>query len=211
MANQRPIRRPPIPRWKRGRRRPVRWIEGNSHNSNLATCVFDTVNDMQCEPQTPRVLLDGDSDFEWADRNEVRVDRIVGTLSWRGDIYEPGLTAGGPPPAVVRFGIIAIEEAEGVFPFINLFDREALEEFQWMWLYQSMGNVQYDAAVAEGQQIVKQYEDVRLDIRTRRSIGKKDAIVLYSQFAYLSDQPLAAGTVGLNPQYVHSLRCIIRS
>lgn len=210
MANQRPIRRAPFPRFRRRRRRPQRWIEGNSAIS--ATEFPCTVQGslVQCLPDTPvRVLLDGDADWEWADRSEVVVDRIVGSLTWRLFMdNEPGPTV---VPFLVRYGVLALEETEDTYPTIDLFDREAIEEYQWMWIDQfsvsGMNNVQYDDPNDPATAFVLTTYDTKLDIATRRKLGKKDRVVLYAQFHYMGGNETNVHSI----QVVPLLRTIIQS
>lgn len=173
-------------------------------------CVFSAVSPIPCDPASnPRELLVGDSDWDWADRNEVRVDRIVGTISWRvADAYE-SFNVGYPQPWVVRFGILATEETDRLYQAIDLFDRESLEEFQWMYLHQSMGTTE-TFLVADGIYNI-QYEDLHIDVRTRRALGKKDSVVLYAQAKRHTDSPPGVTITSLQAQYVESLRCIIRA
>lgn len=217
MANSRPIRRRPWrrPPWrKRGASRPTKWIEGNSHGSfNLSTCTLATT-DISCSPTTPRVVLAGDQDIEWADRDEVRVDRIVGTVnvvSWYNDINASPYGGEYYPP-IIAFGLLCVEDTDGLFQTIDLFDRESVEEYEWMWLERRM---MVDAPAMAWNPDANEYNFnhhyslvMDWDVRTRRTMGKKDSIVLYSQFGIPSNFDFG-GTLRL-PAYHYELRTILR-
>lgn len=213
MANQRPIRRPPIPRWRRGRRRPVRWIDAASSRTLSAPCTTSGF-DLLCDPSPPAVLLYGDADWEWADRSEVRIDRLVGSASWRSASVYPadtGFPVGEPVPWIVRIGVLAVEDTDTTYPVLDLFDPEVLEEYQWMWLYSSTGNHSYNfTSAAEALSQLNQWDNIPMDIRTRRSLGKKDSVLLYAQTSLLSSVS-TAGTNYLMPRLSWQLRSIIRS
>lgn len=213
MANNRPIRRGRIP-FRRGRRWTAstlkhRWIDGNSSRTSL-DCAQIT-KDLLCDPdENPVQLLYGDADWDWADASEVRIDRIVGSICWDSEVAYPGSGTVGEPRAIeVRLGIIATEEDGGVAPVLDLFDPEVLEEHQWMWLYNSMGD--RDVKLDNNGQAFYQWDNIDVDIRTRRKLGKKDSVWLYGQFHHHTNQANAAGTVTRVPILTHMLRCIIRS
>jgi len=214
MANQRPIRRPPTPRWKRGRRRPVRWLDANSTRAEAGLC-NQVVWDLFCEPSAPiAILLDGDADWDWADRSNVRIDRILGTISWDANAARitTGVSTGIPAYLDVRLGILAVED--GLPETIDLFDPENLEEYEWMWLYHSMGRTQrgYQPVGEEVLHWMDQSDNIPIDIRTRRSLGKKDKVVLYGQYKRHSfTDSDGAGTVTGLPRVTSQLRSILRS
>lgn len=211
MANQRPIRVPPHARrrWRRGPQRPRRWIEGNSHQAANEICVFDTTNGVLCDPGTPRVLLAGDSDIEWADRSEVRCDRLLGQLTWHA--WNLVTSPVDIAPWVVRFGVLAVEETDGLFQSIDLFDRESLEEYQWMWLYQTIGEASFYWNPELTQQLHYQQENIPIDIATRRTMGKKDSIVLYSQARRQATGTPFASINSQLPTFTYQLRSVLRA
>lgn len=205
MANNRPIRTPRSPRWRRGkffpRRAPVRWIDCNSHQRD--ECGISPTN-IACEPQaSPRELLVGDLDFDWSDRNEVLVDRIVGTITFNVQSFA---TNNIPYPTIVRFGILATEETDRVYNPIDLFDPESLEEYQWMWLQQL--SIPYNGENIDGDTTVRSDAiiDVPLDIHTRRKIGKKDSVVLYAQVV-----GNVTTAINFEGNYSYLLRAVIKS
>lgn len=215
MANTRPIRRGRIPfrrgrRWMGASKTARRWLDGNSSRDSAQICAL-TGKDLDCtEPDgSPVQLLYGDTDWDWADSSEVRIDRILGSISWDSWLASDDVVAGCPIPVVVRLGILATEGDQAVAPTINLFDPEDLEEQQWMWLYSSQGehSVSLSGAILHR----TQYDNIDVDIRTRRTLGKKDSIWLYGQFKYNSSIGQCAGVTGRNPRVSHELRCILRS
>lgn len=212
MANQRPIRRAPFPRFRRRKRRPQRWIEGNSGISATEDPCTVQGSLIECVPDTPvRVLLDGDQDWEWADRSEVVVDRIVGTLSFRFFMDASGGST--LPPFMIRFGILALEETEDTYPTIDLYDRESLEEYQWMWIDQFTitpgkdAALQFDDPAVPTTVYILGSKDEKIDVATRRKLGKKDRVVLYSQFHFMGGSESATRSM----QVIPLLRCIIQS
>lgn len=187
-----------------------RWLDSNSSRDGAGICTL-TGKDLDCiEPDaSPVQLLYGDTDWDWADNSEVRIDRILGSISWDSWLSVGDLTAGCPIPVVVRLGILATEGDASNAPVVNLFDPEDLEEQQWMWLYSSQG----DHSVAMYDTIIHrtQWDNIDVDIRTRRTLGKKDSVWLYGQFKYNTSIGACAGTTGRNPRVTHQLRCILRS
>lgn len=205
MANQRPIRRAPFPRFRRGRRRPVRWIEGNSTSAGLTACAQAVVTAL-CDPSPPRkILLDGDSDWEWADKNNVRIDRLVGQINW----YAVASNAEADPvPFNLRMGVLAVEDGDA--PTLDLWDRETIEEYEWMWLYSTVGDSQWiQTGISAATLQVRQQETIPVDIRTRRSLGKKDQVLFYAQCKIMSSNEFEG--LALLPNITMMLRAIIRS
>lgn len=192
---------------------PVRWLDANSTQGVVENpCGMQPLY-IACEPLAagPVELLVGDLDWDWSDASEVRIDRIVGTMSW---VYKSSGSAFTDPalPLAMRFGILATEDTDRVYQTIDLFDPESLEEFSWMWL-------EHRTALGTENQFfddtgVPQYIyhsgaiDIPLDIRTRRKLGKKDAIVLYAQTKLIAPNP-ANYTVTSNLTWL--LRSIVRS
>jgi len=152
-----------------------------------------------CEPQLPRELLVGDLDFDWADANEVLVDRIVGTVSLNVQSFSSNNI---PYPVIFRFGVLATEETDRVYQTIDLFDPESLEEYSWMWLQQV--SVNYNGVYVPADQTVRSdaIVDVPLDISTRRKIGRKDSIVMYCQ---------AVGNVATAENFITKMSYLLRA
>lgn len=213
MANNRPINRRPWRKkpWSRGNRRPVRWVELNNTetvddcqvSAHNAVCAFD--DPVLRKPGTLE-LWSGDFDAEYADDASVVCERIVGDISLGGI----SLASDGQfVVPYVRLGLLAVEEVENIGDYEppNLFLREDLEEFEWMWLYGSdfKGNWQptLDWEAVPG---MRYGDQLHIDLRVKRKLGKKDHIVLLAQFATLG--PLVGSvTVG----YFHTLRGVFSS
>jgi len=212
MANQRPINRRPAAyarrrgRWKAFNKalHPVRWLDCNSSQVEEAPCGVNVLY-LGCDPlSTPVELLVGDLDWDWSDTSEVRIDRLVGTMSWHYRSVSTNLSA-PPYPLILRFGILATEDTDRVYQTIDLFDPESLEEYSWMWLHQSIAA---DSPVSPDDDSFQGSLDIALDVRSRRKLGKKDSIVLYAQTKLAAPAPSSFNVVsGLT----WMLRAIIRS
>lgn len=215
-VNNRPIQRKPVAYAKRkGRWRalnkalhPTRWLDANSTQGVVETCGTQPIY-LSCNPlASPVELLVGDQDWDWSDSSEVRIDRLVGTMSWT---YSYANDASTDPilPLILRFGILATEDTDRVYQTIDLFDPESLEEFQWMWLEQRTA---FDQPYIRGDSppfsIYNGAVDIPLDIRTRRKLGKKDSVVLYAQTKLVAPAPTGY-TVSSGLTWL--LRSIIRS
>lgn len=211
MANQRPIRRAPSSRWRwrRGKRLPRRWLDGNSSRAVELGCGQE-VFDLQCDPASPiRTLFYGDTDWDWADSSEVLVDGIIGRFHWDALNQIQDDSLGIWHPQTVRLGVLAVEDSD-VPPTIDLFDNEVREEYEWMYLYSAIGKLEN---LSPGQFPITslfQYEDVDVNIRTRRKLGKKDGIYLYAQTRLHSDT-VVTGTTFRLPVLSTDLRAIIKS
>jgi len=175
---KRRVRRPLLSRVKR----PVRWFDGGSTVGQTDPPLVQTWS-LAPDPSTwpaagGRELIAGDIDLEWMDKNEVVVERIVGDLAFSF------LSVPVPPSteifALVRLGILVVEEVESLASWVPpwLFDNEAIEEFEWMWLNQFV--IKGDPTVEAG--VVRGYENVHIDLRVKRKMGKKDHLVLVGQF-----------------------------
>lgn len=184
MANQRPIRRPRVPAWKRGKRRPIRW---NAASTGYTPEVGSGLNivDVYGVGAVPLVspsfiLVDGQVDVEpWADEQEVTLDKTIGRLTFWATYSSIGATI---HPPYLKVGIILLEEiTQGVdLPEYNLFEQETWEDYEWMWMWAgSMELVGHDAGAETG------YARKDLDVYTknRRKIGQSDQLVVFAQQA----------------------------
>lgn len=211
MANRRPIRTAPPARWRwrRGKRLPRRWLDGNSSRQTELGCGQE-VFDLGCDPASPlRTLFYGDTDWDWADSSEVLVDGIIGRFHW--DALSLTTQAGELiwHPQTIRLGVLAVEDSD-VPPTIDLFDNEVREEFEWMYLYSAIGNISAVWDPNMDNHVRTQYEDIDVNIRTRRKLGKKDGIYLYGQTRLHSDTVITDTTFRL-PVLSTDLRAIIKS
>lgn len=191
MANQRPIRRGRFPRFRRGRRRPTRWIDANSTQIN-APCTTEVV-ELSCDPAGgPRELLVGDLDIDWSDKSEVTIQRIVGSILLSGISNRTTPTAGGlilPYAVMVRMGILVVEDTDRVYNAIDLGDPESLEEYEWMWLHNTL--LEASPIYVSSDELVTSITRavVPVDIGVKRKLGKKDSLVLYAQHALHAATP----------------------
>jgi len=172
-----------------GQRRPVRWIEGNSSHGveplpvangfsltpTLDTSLWPTAGGTE--------LIFGDEDLDWMDANEATTERIVGNI----DVLGANLLADGSNyvrAALFRLGLITVQEVEDISTWVppSLWDREALEEYEWMWLYQGTVVMTNPGGDTNGNNLFGSAH-IDVDSSIRRKIGKKDHIVLLGQFA----------------------------
>lgn len=194
--------------------RPRKWIEGNSHGAaSLETCLLEGT-DMSCTPADPRVVLAGDQDIEWADRDEVRVDRILGTVNvgaWFQDTSASPFSF-EPKPIIVAFGLLCVEDTDNLFQTIDLFDRESVEEYEWMWLERRQMEVSHTFIKMDDEYTGTVFHTLVMDwdVRTRRNLGKKDNVVLYSQWGWSSAFSPSVTSFTRVPRYHYELRTILR-
>lgn len=211
MANQRPIRRAPFPRWKKGKRRPTRW---NASISN-----FDA-EDSRIEPvlvpsgpgaSLPiATLISGQIDVEpWADDQEVTIDRIIGSITLRSDTLWQTTSSATSPLMYVKMGLIVNEEVtqDSAGTTIALFEQESLEDYEWLWLWGGYISTDPTQRVfPNGVDVAYQAtQRIELDIKNRRKVGQSDELNLYAQF--LSD---TADNIGL-VQCITDVRAILMS
>jgi len=209
---RRRVRRP----FGKASRRPVRWIDAASKNAD--ECQFTNI-DVLCTPTTGRELISGDLDIEWVDKNEVVLERLVGSLSyWASTSLEQSFPAadGRDTPnlrMLVRTGILVREElgSAAAADAIDLFDNESIEEYEWMYLHQHapiwMGDNFSILGPTTGFPLVSLYsqwtED--LDLRVKRKLGKKDHLMLFQQWA------AGPGAFDMSLSAAHLLRQLIKS
>lgn len=208
---KRRVRRP-IPMG--GVRRPVRWIEGNSAQGiepipQVSAFSFTPTLDTSAWPTAGGTeLINGDSDLEWMDRNEVTVERIVGDITTAG-FYVDETTGQFITQYVYRMGILVVEEVEDIGAWVppSLFTRENLEEFEWMWLYQGLLQAAINPIeLTTGGSALFFGETVHVDLHVRRKIGKKDHLVLLGQFGTFQLIPGDLAT-----EAVHQLRVLFKA
>jgi len=147
-------------------------------------------------------LWDGDADAEYSDDSTVLLERMVGDIDVRGRVI-PDPVEGTWQLPVIRMGILALEEVETVTDKgLNLFNRENLEEFQWLWLWQSwFPGLSFSRPPTTSEHLY--FGDaVHVDCRVRRKLGKKDHLIMLSQLAVVGG--FAGSTVSV--EYAHNLR-----
>lgn len=217
MSRSRPINRSPFRRkpWKLSQR-SGRWTECNV-SALLGDCQFG-IQPFVCAVEDPvamqpgtRELLAGDFDMEWADKSHVKIDRVVGDISLATRAIIVGNEWSVP---ILRMGLLVVEEVEDIASWVppNLFVREDVEEFSWMWLWQSSFEgmvpplVYGDGPVVEAPFFsgVRVFDKVHLDLRVKRKLGKKDHLVMLHHAAQAAPTP-----INFSAGAVHFLRAML--
>lgn len=191
-------------------RRPVRWIEGNSSHAGepLPTVTSFTLSPTIDTSGWPAIggteLIFGDDDLDWMDANEATLERLVGDVT----VTSSQLNASSTDyiaTSYYRLGLLAVQEVEDISTWVppSLWDRESIEEYEWMWLYQ--GALQYYPNPVDGVQSYAR-ETVHIDSHIRRKVGKKDHIVLLGQWGL--GGPLTTDVVF---SAVHLIRCLFKT
>lgn len=183
MANQRPINRRPWRKKPWGKKRPTRWNAAFTGYTPEVGAGIEGVNvlNVGASPLVPPIftLVSGQVDVEpWADEQEVTLDRLVGTLSFKAQ-WDVGAGAAGP---YLRVGILLHEEvSQGVdLPELNLFEQETWEDYEWLWLWSGTMPIIVTSNNGDTLVALKEFE---LDIKNRRKIGQSDELVVYAQSA----------------------------
>lgn len=208
MANQRPIR-------KRRRRfyglkkRPTRWIAEGGQVSDepvggqgfvASTLANEALLINQGVPPYA-TIVQGEFDVEpWSDDEEVTIDRIVGDLSWVGNVQYSGVA----PKLVIRAGIIVAEDVSddpgAPDPTRSLFDFSDLQEAEWLWLHQftpdADGRLESSGTQPDVDWLVS--HNVHVDIRCRRKLGQKDILYLYTSYVPENN----------HPSFTQSIKCV---
>lgn len=196
-------------------RRPVRWIEGNSASGTdevptITSFSFTPTLDTSTWPAAGGTeLVFGDDDLDWMDANEATIERIVGDISVSA-FYLSGSDPDLSPQihhAFVRMGLLVVQEVEDIAAWVppSLWDREAIEEYEWMWMWQGMlrETQQNFPTVPVGTSRHAWFlgtDDQHIDLHVRRKLGKKDHLVLLGQFGcgtLLEDASLGVSAVHL--------------
>lgn len=184
------------PRGPGGRRPPTRWIDGSSQGNSGEPCLYSPIP-LPCSvpPNTPTapllgvyVVASGEVDLDWADKSESRLDRVV------GDIGLKALTTIAQEDEIVwpdiRLGMLVAEEIDDITTWNppNLWDHDHLEEFEWMWLYQTQvlgwdGGAREESWPSLGSRSWFA-KDVHVDLHVRRKLGKADHLVIVGQFSH---------------------------
>lgn len=195
-----------------GVRRPVRWIEGNSSHG------IEPLPAVSSFPLSPSIdvslwpaaggteLIFGDDDLDWMDANEATIERVVGQVSVLGAqlIFGP---ADMHATALYRLGMLVVQEVEDIAAWVppSLWDREALEEYEWTWMYQGELSFFHPGGQVEDTRYFAR-DHVDIDSHIKRKLGKKDHLVLLGQFgltsALVSDLVLGAS---------HQLRVLFKT
>jgi len=213
--NRRPFRRPP---WRKSSR-PHRWISLNSGvNAAGADLIAPWFFNGTGATAFPAVTLAaGQIDVEpWADNQEVTVDRVVGDLNFQGFAF--GQHSEAPavvwaPGVIYRLGMLVQEEADATSaPAIDLFNDEALEDYEWMWLHEGVPtNWNYMMPASQPTIVagVGFFEHLHIDLGVRRKLGQTDQLLLYAQAGCLNGPEFDSQTVVMTGS--HLLRSIFLS
>lgn len=220
MANRRPIRAP-RQGWRKGRRRPTKWIDCYSTGGRVgdlwegfpwAPLVAPVANAAQ---PTAREIIAGDIDTAVLDRQEVTITRIVGDIQF----YTRSVIAVENPldavlPPVVRLGVV-VEEDSGEssstssHELHNLWNPTGIQTMEWMHLQQ----VDWQETWSETIDVYAQrsfHASVHLDIRTRRKLGKSDRCWLIMSYGNGLENGLQASNNWASEVYeAHLLRSVI--
>jgi len=214
--NRRPWRRPP--RIKR----KVQWVDGLSAGTFdrdsedpgppfTTPCIIPQL-DIQCDPfddgprSTLRTVWAGPTDATHLDQSNALIERIVGSLELR--VYSENVSNTLVP--LVRLGLLAVEEVPpgdaSELQRISLWDNTHIQDYEWMWLYQTGGESQASPVV----DAVYTRERIPIDVRVRRSLGKQDGVLLLASFVtpLASDIEPPTAIVHLYPmlRVLHSTR-----
>lgn len=221
MANRRPIRAP-RQGWRRGRRRPTRWVD--CFSSNIASGASGAIGGGSISPgvdtgiaSSYRELVVGDLDTEWADANEVLVERIVGQISLSGTDTDTTIADIGSLPGrwgflipAVRLGLVVVEDVDdssGPLDLPALFNADDLQDAEWMWLFQlgspNETHLAFDTSISSA--VRTWTHDVHLDVRVKRKLGRRDRLVLVQEWAVRATAFGDSHTVGVHPL----LRCVV--
>jgi len=215
MANQRPIRRGKIPFFRRRtKKRPSRWSAYTQESAALgavASLLLPYAGDVE-DPLV--VLVDGDQDVApWADEQEVTLDRVVGSISTqflRGFDVPPTVLEANHN-LIARYGLLVVENFETTAPpQINLWDQDAFEQYEWMWLQDVVPEESATSITQNDESIVSgNLTATRLDVRVRRKIGPKDQLLLYGSVGRMELE--ASGNFTFFARCVPALRHILMS
>lgn len=223
MANRRGIRAP-RQNWRRGRRRPSRWIDCNSTQASAGAVGAGSIIIQAGTPAESaagyRELVVGDIDTEWADANEVLVERVVGDISMSGYDILSSLTdetellalaqswvSMGP---LTRIGLVVVEDVDDSETSItvpSLFEFDDVQDTEWMWLFQlgspNETHVQVDETNDAGVRMWT--HDLHIDVRVKRKLGRRDRLLLVHEFALRGAAFLGEHSVSVHPL----LRCLV--
>lgn len=222
MANNRPIRRGRIP--FRRPQRPKRWgasvdameflPEIGQNGGLISTVIPSALTDAEAGSVPVQTFLVGEFDVApWADEQEVRLDRIVGSIGIAGVVGDPNPDL-PVNPFVVRMGLIVNEELtdDGTADEVrrNLWDYTDLQEAEWMWLHQSVILPARDTNPTVSEALGYVSFNLPVDIRNRRKIGQKDELALYCSYSYFASSSLGPPST-FNVRIVPAVRMVMVS
>jgi len=233
MANQRPIRAP-RGKWRRGRRRPVRWIDGFTAvpavvEAGPPATTTGYLPDALVLPQGTatssinyRELIVGNLDTEWSDDNNVLLERLVGELSFKLNLWNNFTNANrllenfNSFSPVVRLGVVLIEdidEGNATPPEPpSLWQADDIADGEWLWSHQFRAWQHFEyrpdpASVTAA--YVHALHDIHIDLRVRRKIGRRDRLILCHSWAFVGAPPAELDEFAISLELHPLLRVLV--
>jgi len=169
--------------------RPVRWIEGNSAHGGeplpvVSAFPFSPSLDTSLWPTAGGTeLIFGDDDLDWMDKNEATIERVVGDITVACSFLASDLE-NIQANVFYRLGLLVVEEVEDISTWVppSLWDRESVEEYEWMWLLQDAVDLFQRDTTVSPMRFFSETKTHHLDSHIHRKLGKKDHLVLLGQF-----------------------------
>lgn len=199
--------------------RPTRWISGADFT--VEPCIvkshalFDPTS--LCQPRAVE-LVQGSTDLEVIDRQEVTVTRVVGQIDVR---YSQLVDTASPSYQLpcVRFGMCTVDSdiAIGSWTAPDLFDDATLEEVNWMWLNQLFigagGQIAWspELSIPGGgfNRILEAHGHIDVDCGVNRKIGRDGHLMLVGQVNF-QGPPVESGANIPLVTYVEFLRVLMK-
>lgn len=200
--------------------RPVRWFSAiDTTNVDVDPCVVTThrIHCNSSEGTTAYELIQGTSDFDVLDKQEVTITRVVGNIDVRFsqlvDAQLPQLTI-----PCIRMGILTVEGelSTGAYVPPDLFDAADVEETSFMWLYQCyMDRLDWSPNLAEADPVldyaVSSYAHLDIDIGVQRKIGRAGHVMLIVQQHFDIPPVPAANLNAPFASFVSFLRVLVKT
>lgn len=194
---------------------PVRWFSSISPlNENPCLVNLHTLHCSFNEGPTAFELIQGTSDFDVLDKQEVTIERVVGNLDVRySQLYNYAAPSFQIP--CVRLGLLTVEGDLDVGTYVppDLFDPADVEETSFMWLYQSYCSSTVTPVpldTGDGfSHILLSNMHVDVDVGVRRKIGRAGHLLLIAQAKY--DLPPATGAGVPLVTMVNFLRVLVKA
>lgn len=202
--------------------RPVRWFSGIDATFPTESGCVVTSHIIHCNSTEGPIsyeLIQGSTDFDVLDKQEVTVTRVVGQVNVRwSQFVNPELPNLSIP--VVRLAVMTVEGPIDVSTWgpPDLFDPASVEESGFMWTRQvwlernlSWGPVLF--TTPDGQMMYANgHEHIDIDIGVNRKIGRDGHVMLIVQKHY--DQEPAPPPSPVEASYatfVHYLRVLVKT
>lgn len=211
------IRRPNFrrPFGTKGARRPVSWFDGSTTGMGTlpeSSDCQEVTKAYTCGKHVFAILQK--VDIEHLDRDEVLVERVIGTIVTNVAPLDNAIGGFDPNWTAVRYGMLVVEEVEDLstWPIPDLRDPEDLKDYEWMWLHMSTP-YQMEAWTTQGSAPnLSSYVSasltrhaVNFDIRVKRKIGKSDSLVMVRHFGVPSSAPEIGGNTHFETRMIRVL------